>query len=190
MAFTTGNIGKEVLQKALEKVVSHQKRMSEIRKPKQSSISEIGFSENRRLSMIGQEESLDHPNLPFSIQINEHFKCSCHVCQDKIRMKFKSVPSSPQFRTKTVSLSERNEKSFSYLLKLLLPNYGNTPKGFKFLIADTLVFTSGDPRFLVYNSRDKYIRFTRHKEKLSFPDMKKFFQTRKKEKRNRWSQFL
>lgn len=69
--------------------------------------------------------------------------------------KFKSVPTSPQNkpRSRAALMSERNEKSFSYLLKILLPNFGNAPKGLKFLIADTLVFSSGDPRFLVYNSR-------------------------------------
>ncbi len=156
MAFTTGNIGKEVLQKALESVEKHQKRLSEIKRPKQSSISEIGFGDGRRFSAImGQEFSDDIPTLTFNIQINEQFKCTCHLCQDKMRMKFKSVPTSPLNKPKSRAalLSERHEKSFSYLLKILLPNFGNAPKGLKFLIADTLVFSSGDPRFLVYNSR-------------------------------------
>ena len=86
MAFTTGNIGKEVLQKAVDYFGRHQKRLSEIGKPKQSSISEIGFSDNRRLSMIGPDETLDHPTLPFSIQINDRFKCTCHICQDKMKL--------------------------------------------------------------------------------------------------------
>jgi len=87
MAFTTGNIGKEVLQKAIESVEKHQKRLSEIKRPKQASISEIGFCENRRFSAImGQEQSGDIPTLTFNIQINEQFKCSCHICQDKMRM--------------------------------------------------------------------------------------------------------
>ena len=53
----------------------------------------------------------------------------------------------------TVRIVQGNEKGFSYLLKILLPDRGNAPKGLKFLIADTLVFMGGEPRFLVYNSR-------------------------------------
>jgi len=81
-----------------------------------------------------------------------------------------------------MNVQEGNNKGFSHLLKLMLPDRGNAPKGLKFLIADTLVFTGGEPRFFMYNSRNKYIRFIKQKDILALPEMKKFFLSRKQRK--------
>jgi hypothetical protein len=180
MAFASGNIGKEVLQNALNRAMTRAMPKSSNKGNNPAEQARIEYDEKNFVEQANNAH-IHQMLLPFEVAASEKHKCSCHVCQEKRGIKVKPAILGPGVKGKT-TFSEGNEKGFSYLLRILIPDKGNAPKGLKFLIADTLVFNSGEPRFLLYNSRDKYIRFIRNKDKLAQREMRKFFQERKKRK--------
>ena len=81
MAFVSGNLGKEILQKAMKNIAY--KPTLHLKKSRQASIQDGDKIDNRSSVNSPHNDPISHTLLPHDIQIGDQCKCTCNVCQEK-----------------------------------------------------------------------------------------------------------
>jgi hypothetical protein len=177
-----GDMGLQVLQRSMKSSLENYRRAlankQSIIDAKQKLLlqeqNEMKF--NELSSAVFREKHGEHNEH----RANSGFNCSCAMCQLKEAQTKRSALKIPFIKEMDEDSDSQNQ-DFPFLLKKLLP-VKNNAKSLKLLIPDTVVFQNGEPIFIIYNSRDQYVRSVRQKERLTLTEIKKFLQERRKTK--------
>jgi len=146
---------------------------------------------NRFLENLRQHNLV--PNIAFDNHADSQLKCQCSVCtQDGVNRKEENK--SPRkchefwtnFNFEAAVRSIEPEKDFVFVLKRLIPPKA-TPYNLRLSVPETVAFVDGEPKFVARTEKDKKIKFIQTKERLTFPEIRKFLQETQKRKENEQS---
>lgn len=123
-------------------------------------------------------------------QATPSFWCKCSVCDAQVKDKI-HPESLALFEKDELANLEGRERSYTWLLEQLGEVTSQT--AVKINVPETVVFRKGKPAFLIFQARDRLLKFTNSAEKLKLHEIRKLFsntsRTRKREEASFLSRF-